>query len=198
MTTDHPGRRIIHTFSSAVPLSYVLGILSWTELRVLTFLGVLLAALLELDRLYFGNSYLDPLYRDYERGGIAGYAYAIFSIFLAVNLFRPEVAVVSILMLSFADPIVGIMGGNELRRVKRPHLLAGMFAISFGVVVGSTYLFDAVDLSVAEAVAGGLGATVADGIFVRIRGSIIDDNLTIPLYAGGLITLVGWVATMVV
>jgi dolichol kinase len=35
---------------------------------------------------------------------------------------------------------------------------------------------------------GGAGATVADGVKPVVRGHVVDDNLTIPLVAGGLMT----------
>ena len=39
------------------------------------------------------------------------------------------------------------------------------------------------------AAAGAVGAMIADGVLLRIHGFAIDDNLTVPLFAGFLMTL---------
>ncbi len=46
-----------------------------------------------------------------------------------------------------------------------------------------------VDSSV-TAISGAIGATIADGVHIRVYGISIDDNLTIPLYSGFLMSIV--------
>jgi dolichol kinase len=60
-----------------------------------------------------------------------------------------------------------------------------MFATS--LLVGSFF----VD-SVAIAIFGALGAAISDGVEIRIYGVALNDNLTIPLYAGLLMSLVAF------
>jgi len=215
-------RRGVHSLSSVVGLAYVVGLLEWNEVQVLTGVGFAVIVLLEFDRLVLGNSLLDPLYRDYEQDSPAGYAYAISGMFLAVALFEPPIAVAAVFVLSFADPVVGLLSPNRLLRVKPAPILVAMFVASFVVIAATDALFpDAlaavspmeaplgnpfppIDLTYAQAAAGALGATLADGVKFRVagdkpielvepgmevKGYVLDDNVTIPLYSGVLMTL---------
>lgn len=219
-------RRGVHSLSSVVGLAYVVGLLQWPEVQILTGVGFAVIILLEFDRLVLGNSLLDPLYRDYEQESPAGYAYAISGMFLAVVLFEPAIAVAAVFVLSFADPIVGLISPNKLLRVKPVPVLAAMFVASFVVIAATDALlpdvlqsvspmeaplgnpFPSIDISYAQAAAGALGATFADGVKFRVagdspvelvepgmevKGYVIDDNVTIPLYSGVLMTLVALV-----
>jgi dolichol kinase len=219
-------RRGVHSLSSVVGLAYVIGLLQWNEVRIMTGVGFAVIVLLEVDRLVLGNSLLDPLYRDYEQESPAGYAYAISGMFLAVLLFEPSVAVAAVFILSFADPIVGLVSPNKLLRVKPVPVLVAMLVTSFVVIVATDVLlpdvlqsvspveaplgnpFPPIDLTYAQAAAGAVGATLADGIKFRVagekpieivdpgmelKGYVVDDNLTIPFYSGVLMTLVALV-----
>ncbi|MFP4175246.1 MAG: hypothetical protein ACLFSW_05645 [Halobacteriales archaeon] len=216
-------RRGVHSLSSVVGLAYVVGLLQWNEVQILTGVGFAVIVLLEFDRLVLGNSLLDPLYRDYEQESPAGYAYAITGMFLAVVLFEPAIAVAAVFVLSFADPVVGLLSPNKLLRVKPVPVLAVMFVASFVVIAATDALlpgvlnavspmeaplgnpFPPIDLTYAQAAVGAVGATFADGVKFRVagdkpielvepgmevKGYVIDDNVTIPLYSGVLMTLV--------
>jgi len=223
-------RRFVHSLSSIVGLAYVIGLLRWNEVRILTGVGFAVILFLEFDRLVLGNSLLDPLYRDYEDESPAGYAYAITGMFVAVVLFEPSIAVAVVFVLSFADPVVGLLSPNKLLRVKPVPILAAMLVVSFLVILGTDQLlpdvlegvtaslgvdsaplvheFPPVDVTVPQAIAGAVGATLADGVKLEIggdtavglpntdadevKGYIIDDNVTIPVYAGVLMTLVAF------
>ncbi len=207
--SDHIGRRMVHSLSSVVAVAYVIGLLEWWEITVLVGLGAAVISALEFDRLVLGNSILDPLYRDYEEESPAGYAYAIVGMFAAVLVFgylldQPDIAVVGILVLAFADPVVGIMSPNKLMKVKPWYVLSAMFVLSFVIAWASDPLFPAlpetvlgdlgqeympnqypdVTVTVPGAVGAALGATFADGVKYRVKGFVVDDNLTIPVYAG--------------
>ncbi len=216
--SDHIGRRMVHSLSSVVAIAYVIGLLNWTELTILVGIGAAVITALEFDRLVLGNSFLDPLYRDYEEESPAGYAYSVVGMFLTVLVFgyllgSPSVAVVGVLVLSFADPIAGIMSPNKLMKVKPWYVLGAMFVLSFVIALASDPLFPAlpeaalgglgeqympypypdVSVSVPEALGAAVGATVADGVKYRVMGYVVDDNLTIPLYAGIGMYLLGLV-----
>lgn len=220
-------RRGVHSLSSVVGLAYVVGLLQWDEVQILTGVGFAVIVLLEFDRLVLGNSLLDPLYRDYEQESPAGYAYAISGMFFAVLLFQPPIAVAVVFVLSFADPVVGLVSPNKLLRVKPVPVLVTMFLASFVVIAATDALlpdvldsasrslglgnaplgneFPDIDLTYVQAAAGAVGATFADGVKFRVagdspvelvepgmevKGYVIDDNITIPLYSGVLMTLV--------
>ncbi len=228
-------RRIVHSLSCVVGVAYVIGLLQWHEVQILTGVGFVVIALMEIDRLVLGNSLLDPLYRDYEEESPAGYAYAITGMFIAVILtlipgINESMAVAGVFLLAFADPIVGLLSPNKLLRVKPVPVLVAMFVTSFVIVVATDALLPDVlrsladslglgeepivhplppiDLTYAQAVAGAVGATFADGVKFRvagdkpvelvdpdmeIKGYVVDDNLTIPLFS---VLLMGLVAAV--
>jgi len=86
------------------------------------------------------------------------------------------------LMLSLGDPISGAVSDNTLQRVKPPKVLITMFLVSTVIAIPF--------LPIGVALVAALGATLADGVTLEIRTYIIDDNLTIPIYAACL----AWVA----
>jgi len=88
-------------------------------------------------------------------------------------------------MLPLADPISGILSSGEFRRVALPRVFVGMFVVSF--------LLAFPFVSPGVAVAGALGATVADGVKPVVGDYVVDDNLTIPLFAAGAM----WIALFV-
>jgi dolichol kinase len=47
------------------------------------------------------------------------------------------------------------------------------------------------------AVGGATGAVIANALPLKIKGRIINDNLTIPLYSGGLMWIVGYLLNFV-
>ncbi|MFB6283774.1 MAG: hypothetical protein ABEK59_07560 [Halobacteria archaeon] len=221
------GRRLMHSLTAVPALAYLLGIFTWFEIQVFVSFGFIVVFVLEFDRLVLGNSFFDPLYRDYEQEVPAGYAYSVTGLFLAVNLFRPEIACVSVLLLSWADPLAGMLGSGKLKPVKPRKMLTSMFVISLGVIlfvdvffsegiiaiVGRNNLdpnmfhdFPPVSISLPMMLGGALASTVADGVKLCITsegtslpyltmdidrdGYILDDNITIPVYSGVVMTLV--------
>jgi dolichol kinase len=179
-------RRAVHASGAAVPGAYLLdahygvGLVTWRAVQVFTVAGLVVTALLEAARLYGGleHAIYEQLTREYEQDNIAGYALYVLSTTVVVLAFEPPIAVPAMFMLMLADPVSGFLSSGELRTVARPRVLVGMFLASFGLA----YPF----VSPLAAAAGALGATVADGLKPRIRGHVIDDNLTIPLLAAGL------------
>ncbi len=193
--SEELGRRVIHSLSGIVAILYLLDIYAWSEIQALTALAFVSVVYLEYDRLVLGNSFF-PFYRNYEKNTLAGYSWAVFGIFLAVFLFKPSIAVVSIFLLSFADPIQGIIynkfGPSEFRKIKPVSMLSIMFLISL-IIATSVSQLQKIDLSMIEIISGALGATLADGTKFNIKEYILDDNLTIPLYSGLAMTITEWI-----
>lgn len=166
-------RRLVHASGALVPLSYVAGVATWEQVRVFVVAGTVLALLLEVLRLFVGLelALYDRLTREYEQDNLAGYALYTISGTAVILLTGPTVAVPAVLMLALGDPMSGILSTGELRTVKRPRGLAGMFVVS----VALAYPF----VPLVVALAGATGATVADGVKPVVRGYVVDDNLTI-------------------
>jgi len=170
-------RRLVHASGAVVPGLYLADLLAWEQVRYLLVLGILVTVGLETARLILGFDWVvfDKLTREYEQDNPAGYALYVFSGSVTGLVFRPEIAVPAILMLTLADPVSGALSVNELRTVKRPRVLVAMFAICTGLA--------AIWVPLSAALLGGLAATVADGVKPVIRGYVVDDNLTIPIAA---------------
>lgn len=178
-------RRLVHASGSVLPLLYILNVATWTQVRALFVAGSLGVGALELLRLSVGLDWriYDRLTRGYEQDNVAGYAYYMFSTTAVVLAFEPRIGIPAVLMLTVGDPVSGMAGSGELRRIKRPPALAAMFCTS--AALAAPFL-SRTPLAV---VLGALAATVADGVKPTVEGYIIDDNLTIPPAAAGAMWL---------
>jgi len=190
---DELGRRVVHASGATIPGAYLLdqhvlstGLITWRVVQGVAVFGLVLAAVLEAARLSgtIEHPIYDTLTREYEQDKVAGYALYVVSGTVVVLAFAPPIAVPSLLMLMLGDPVSGILSTGELRTVKRPRVLVGMFVVSvaFAYPFMWTVTGDPV-LGGVAAVAGAAGATVADGVKPTIRDYVIDDNLTIPIVA---------------
>ena len=187
------GRRLVHAAGVLFPALYVVELFSWDALRVLLVGGSIVAILLEVLRLRAGLDWwiYRKLTRPYEQTSVAGYALYMFSITAVALVFNPAVAIPAMLMLMLGDPVSGYLGSGEPRRIKRPRALAAMFVVSlvvimpFALVVLPNWMW-----ALLAGVLAAVPATLADGVTVRIRGRIVDDNLSIPVV--GAVAL--WIA----
>lgn len=179
-------RRLVHASGAVVPAAYLLdgylevGLFTWRVVQALALVGLVVTVILETARLYRGFEHVifEQLTREYEQHTVAGYAMYVFSGTITVLVFEPRIAVPALFMLTLADPIGGILSSGELRTIARPRVLVGMFTVSFLLA----YPF----VPLVAALAGAFGAMIADGVKPIIRGYVVDDNLTIPLFASVL------------
>lgn len=179
-----PGRRLVHASGALVPAAYLLdehvlelGVVSWRVVQGVTVFGLLLVVVLEAARLSGALELFiyDHLTREYEQDTVAGYALYVLSATVVVLAFDPQIAVPAVFMLALGDPVSGTLSTGELRSVKRPRVLVGMFVVSLALALPF--------VPAVAAVAGALGAMVADGVKPVVRGFVVDDNLTIPIFA---------------
>ena len=182
---DEPMRRIVHASGAGLVALYLLAGefdlgLTWERFRLLMTALALGAIGLEFLRLQVGLEWwiYEKLTREYEQDQFAGYGYYMVSMTLVVLVFEPAIALPAMLMLALADPISGAVSADELRTVKGPRALVTMFVVC--LVLALPFLAPAV------AVAAAIGGTIADGVTVRRGDFVLDDNLTIPIYAAVL------------
>lgn len=170
-------RKLVHASGAGIPVLYLLDLLTWQQIRYVLVGGIAVTVVLEVIRLGFGWDWIvyEKLTREYEQDSVAGYAMYVFSGSLTGLVFEPRVAIPAILMLTLADPISGQLSADELRTVKRPLVLATMFGVCAAIA--------AIWVPLQAAILGGLAAMVADGVKPIVNGFVVDDNLTIPLYA---------------
>ncbi|GAB3691857.1 dolichol kinase [Salinarchaeum chitinilyticum] len=176
------GRRLFHLSGASIPLLYVLG-LPYVWLQLLLVAGVAIVGGLELVRLRTSFSWwaYEHLTREYESEKVAGYALYVLGMAIVAVAFPARVAIPAMFMLAVADPVGGVLGGPDPIPVKRPRAFVGAFLVC--LAVGLPFLTPPV------AAAGGVAASLADGVFVEFRGYVVDDNLTIPIAAASAIAL---------
>ncbi|ELY65268.1 diacylglycerol/polyprenol kinase family protein [Natrinema versiforme] len=182
---DELKRRLVHASGSGLVALYLLANylelgLTWPRFQVLMVALATGALVLEFLRLRVGLDWrlYDVLTREYEQDNPAAYALYLISMAAVVVVFEPDIALPAMLMLALGDPISGTVSDNTLKRVKPPKVLGTMFLVSTVIAIPF--------LPIAAALVAALGATLADGVTLEIRTYIIDDNLTIPIYAACL------------
>ncbi len=186
---DELKRRLVHASGSGLVALWLLADalsigLTWTGFRLLMISLATGALVLEFLRLRVGLDWrlYDVLTREYEQDNPAAYALYLLSMAAVVVVFEPDIALPAMLMLALGDPISGMVSDNTLQRVKPPKVLGTMFLVSTIIAIPF--------LPITAALIAAVGATLADGVTLEIRTYIIDDNLTIPIYAACL----AWVA----
>ena len=100
---------------------------------------------------------------------------------LSLQLFSKDIALASILILTFSDPLSHFIGSNFGRTIlfNERKYIEGTF---FGILVGT--LFACFFVSPILAFAGAFVAMFMETAEVAMAGQTIDDNLLIPLVAG--------------
>ena len=178
------GRRLVHASGATIPGAYLLdrhvletGLVTWRVVQAVAVAGLLATAVLEFLRLSgtLEHPIYDRLTREYEQDKVAGYALYVISGTAVVLVFEPQIAVPALFMLTLGDPVSGLLSTGELRTVKRPRVLIGMFLVSLALA----YPF----VGLVAAVAGAVGAMLADGVKPTVGDYVVDDNLTIPIAA---------------
>ncbi|OAQ53154.1 hypothetical protein HTG_06680 [Natrinema mahii] len=182
---DELKRRLVHASGSGLVALWLLADalavgLTWTGFRLLMIVLAVGALVLEFLRLRVGLDWrlYDVLTREYEQDNPAAYALYLISMAAVVVVFEPDIALPAMLMLALGDPISGTVSDNTLKRVKPPKVLGTMFLVSTLIAIPF--------LPITAALIAAVGATLADGVTLEIRTYIIDDNLTIPIYAACL------------
>ncbi len=176
------GRRAVHASGVGMPLLYLLGLASWTQLRYLMIFITAVVFILEFLRLVVGLNHwiYDELTREYEQDSVAGYAYYMVSMTTVALLFGPVVTIPAILMLALGDPFSGMLGENGAHEHKRPAVIGATAGFCFLLAAPFTIPWAGVAVGAAAAAIGALCGAIADGVKPIIRGVAVDDNLTIP------------------
>lgn len=180
-------RKAIHICGAAIPVLYLF---LQKNLIVLGLAISLLVAFI-IERLRLRGLVSLPFLREKEeeKKEIGAYVFFVIGAFISVLIFEKEIAIAAILMLALGDASSALAGAvlftdkSEMyeKGLKPPEVMLVMFITS--LLMGWLVLH-----SLPVAVFGALGATIADGVPLRIRSVQIDDNLTIPLFSGILMS----------
>jgi dolichol kinase len=199
------GRKAFHIGGCIIPAAYYFFVSREIMLVVLA-ACVLGAGFLEYMRLNGRDLYPTTFMRQSESRRIGSYFYAALSMFLAVLLFDRAIAAAAILFLIFGDSITGLAGvilsmyrgkksvdirdgdGGNMAYAIRHHKPLKLMLLMF-LICGAIGLTFRPELSYLAIAAGATGAVIADAFPWRFGRFTVDDNLSIPLLAGGLMTL---------
>jgi dolichol kinase len=179
-------RKTIHIGGIAIPVLYLF--LSKETILFGFVLSFIVISVIEWLRLRGIVSL--PFLRNKEEKEIGAYVFFMIGAFLSILSFEKLIAIAAILMLAIGDAASGLTGAviNEdkpelyERRMKSPEVMLVMFVTS--LILGGLVLH-----SIPVAVLGAFGAMIADGMPLRFYDVQIDDNLTIPLFSGVLMSV---------
>jgi len=184
-------RRVFHLLFVGLPIAYLF--LTKEQMIPLMVIGSSVALFIEFLRLKHPKaiSWLKLWsMRSYEKGKVAGYVYLFIGATVAVMLFSKDIATAALLMVAIGDVVFGIttsfVSGQTTKKVLPilvTWVLCFLLTISF-----VNYLI---------ATGGAIGAVIANAFPLRLRGRIINDNLTIPLYSGGFMWVISYLLNFV-
>ncbi len=163
------------------------GILNWWVLLILLFVGLVISAISVKRTIPYISDILKMFdrKRDQKFPG-RGAFYYVLGIFLAIFLFPTKIAYASVLILAVGDSLNHLFWARSPRRInlpwnRRKHvigvligILAGTFAAQFFVPLIPAFVASSV-------------ALISETFPLKIRGFYIDDNVFIPLIAGGIL-----------
>lgn len=175
-------RRAVHASGTGLPALYLLEVITWRQLQLLVLVGLAIAGVLEVLRLFVGLDWdiYRRLTRPYEQDNPAGYALYFVSLAAVSLLFVPTLAIPGMLMLTIGDPVSGYLGSNDATTAKQLGVLGVMFLVCFALAAPFVVGAAPGVLGVAAAATGAAMATLADGIKPIVAGYVVDDNLSIP------------------
>lgn len=188
-------RRIVHSAGVFIPVLYLLNIATWTSIGLIIFILTVTVLILEYFRLKknYTNIIYEKLTRSYESEKIAGYALYMVGMLIAWILYSPIAAVSGMLLLSLGDPISGIIG--SLKNEDNKWILRFSVVIMFTIIILPLNISElGYTIGTITAIFGALGAFVVDEFKPKINDQIIDDNLTIPVVSGLIITVILYLA----
>lgn len=187
---DELARKGIHLSSSTLPLLYWLGC---SREFMLWGLGamIIIAVIIETLRHSRGpvrafiETWFGGMLRPFERNGLTGATFVVLANWLAILLFEKHIAVAALLILSISDSLASLIGVPYGRRRFLGGSLEGSGAFLVSACVISLLLLPQQPLA---ALAGAAAATVIEAATLRIGKWQLDDNLTVPLVAGAVMS----------
>lgn len=161
---------------------------------LIIFILFAISVMLSLFSLYYKlpivNFFLNNFERDRDKHQLPGkgFLFAAAGTLLALRLFERDIALASIIILIFADPISYLVGkyfGKTQSFLDRRKNVEGNIA---GFLISS--LLALFFVSPVLAIAGSLIAMLFESLIIEIQRIQLDDNLIIPLTAGTTMFLI--------
>ncbi|MCH8848258.1 MAG: hypothetical protein J4N29_05140 [Chloroflexi bacterium] len=187
-------RHVMHIIvGSAIPIGVLLLPLDLAKWLLIVF--SVLAVALEVGRasLPTVNDLLIkvlPFFKPHERFQITGATYYWLSATFVVFAFPEDIAVLSLLFLSFGDPFATVVGSRDHRARIFGKSIAGTAAFAAVAVIAGAVASLHPDVPLAWwLVPGAIAAAVAE-----LLPSPLDDNVTVPLAAAITMALLSMIA----
>ncbi len=191
MNHQELGRKIVHMLIGIAALLLLINnIVTPLIIFIILIMGVLCSLLSLKFRIPILSFFLDNFERPEEKDKLPGRGiiFAVVGSLLALQLFERNIALASITILVFADPISHLIGklfGKTKSFLDKTKNIEGHIA---GALISS--LFAMFFVHPALAFAGALSAMLFEAIIIEIQKIKLDDNLIIPLAAGTAMFLI--------
>ena len=180
------GRKLFHLLATVFPLFYYVAGRKWAA-PIFAALAVA-AVSVEISRLRFPRvqssvmRVFGRIMRGIEERRVSGATYVLLGLAASALLFEPPIALSVMLMVTVSDAVAAIVG----RRFGKPVLWGKSWAGSAAFFVTAlviVFLVPGVGF-----VPGVVGAT--SGTIVELLPLPVDDNLAVPVLAGGVIQMI--------
>jgi len=184
-------RKIVHILIGLAALLLIINdIVTPLIIFIILVVGVFLSFLSLRIRVPILSFFLDNFERSEEKGKLPGRAiiFAVAGSLLVLQLFERNIALASIIILTFADPISHLVGknfGKTKSFLDRRKNIEGHIA---GAIISS--LFAMFFVHPVLAISGALTAMLFESVIIEIQKIELDDNLIIPLAAGTAMFLI--------
>ena len=129
----------------------------------------------------FYYKYFGFISRGYEREKITSASYSMISIMLSTYFFESYIAIVSILIMSFADPMASIIG-NKIGKI---NILNKTLEGSLSFFLFSAAILIIFNFTSYEVIVVSLSCTLSELVSKKIK---IDDNLSVPIVSGTMLS----------
>ena len=131
------------------------------------------------------SPFLKPLLREKEATRLTGASYMLIASLIAFLAFQRDIAVLALSFLAVGDPLATIVGKQIGKRKLLGKTLEGDLSCFIScVAVGVAFYYLGFSVPLLTILAGAVGAAIVEAIPLPIN-----DNLTTPLFAGVLMTV---------
>ena len=183
-------RKVVHLASAAIPIVYWFTTKQFMlrALIPLTCLAIVIEALRHGHPAVreFIDYWLGRIIRRAETHTLTGATYVVLASLLSILLFDKPIAITILLFLSISDALASLIGIRFGWRRFLGKSLAGSTAfLVSAATIALLLMYD----SPLVAISGAIVATIVEALPLKIAGQKIDDNISIPLAAGSVMSL---------
>jgi len=184
-------RKILHILVGIIALFLLIyDIITPLIIFIILIIGVFVSLLSLKTRIPLISWFLDNFERNKDKNRLPGRGiiFAVTGSLLALQLFEKNIALASIIILTFADPISHLIGkvfGKIKSPLNKTKNIEGHIA---GAIISSVFAMFFVHPILA--ISGAIIAMLFESIVIEIQKIQLDDNLIIPLAAGTAMFLI--------